>query len=181
MQDSTVDRTSPLESSPAQSEKHVPDYRQVWARAGGKVALHLLRKRLFQKWCIWRDAYHSFRGHIRTQSAIGLAAVSLGRHNHQGVRNVRTVARRLYTEKLLAIRPWADSQDVQIFLMGFDAGESWADCNREEESLGQMVARLSWLTPQNIDEINITLDMLKRLWYKSQYESPRLRNPSQSD
>jgi len=65
--------------------------------------------------------------------------------------------------------------------MGFDAGESWADCNTEEESLAQMAARLSWLTSQNIDEINITLDMLKRQWYKSQYESPRRRDASQSD
>lgn len=181
MQDSTLGCSSPLESSPAKSGTNVPDYKKVWARAGGKVVLRLLLERLGHRWCIWYEAARSFRGHICTQSAIGRTGLSLGPHSHQGGRNVRTVARGLYTRKLLATRPWADSQDVQMFLMGFDAGESWAFRNTEAESKDQMAARLSWLTSQNVDEINITLDMLKRQWYKSQYESPRHSNPSQSD
>ena len=48
---------------------------------------------------------------------------------HQYQTNIRTVARKHYTELLLATRPWADGEDLQIFLMGFDAGEQFASCS----------------------------------------------------
>jgi hypothetical protein len=38
----------------------------------------------------------------------------------------RTHARAEYTKALLAIHPWADTVDLEIFLMGFDAGEQWS-------------------------------------------------------
>lgn len=155
-------------------------YSEVARRTGLRNALRLLRENWAQKWCIWRDALRSCAGHIRTQSAIGRTAVGLGQHNHHGVRCARTVARRLYTEKLLAIRPWVDSQDLHIFLMGFDAGESWASCNTDSQSRNQISSRSSWLTSENLVEINNTLDMLKRQWYKSQYESATSTDPSQS-
>ena len=141
-------------------ETNVLRYREVASRAGLKVALRLFRENLGHRWCIWRDAFRSFRGHISTQSAIGLGAVSLGQWNHRGVRNVRTVARRRYTEKLLAIRPWADSQDLEIFLMGFDAGESWAGCNVGKQSQDQISARSSWLTSESVGEIHGTLEAI---------------------
>jgi hypothetical protein len=110
-------------------EKRGPRYIEVARLSGLRIALDLLRENLWQKLYIWRDAVCSFRGHIHTQSAKGRATVTFGPwfENHQGHlrRNKRTLARRLYTEKLLAIRPWVDSQDLQIFLMGFDAGEEW--------------------------------------------------------
>jgi len=155
-------------------------YSEVLRRTGLRNALRLFRENWVQRWCIWRDALRSCAGHIRTQSAIGHTAVGLGPHNHRTHRSVRTVARRLYTEKLLAIRPWADSQDLQTFLMGFDAGESWASCNTDTESRDQISVRSSWLTSENMAEINLTLDMLKRQWYKSQYESTRPTDPKQS-
>ena len=61
---------------------------------------------------------------MHTQSAIGQAGVPLGPHGHQGARNARTLVRSLYIEILLAIHPWADFQDLRLFLMGFDAGET---------------------------------------------------------
>jgi hypothetical protein len=36
------------------------------------------------------------------------------------------------------------------------------------------------VTAELAEQINITLDMLKRQWYKSQYESPRRRRASKS-
>lgn len=33
------------------------------------------------------------------------------------------MSRALYILKLRASRPWVDSQDCEIFLLGFDAGE----------------------------------------------------------
>jgi hypothetical protein len=100
---------------------------EVLRRVGLKVSLYLLRQHLSRSWCIWRDSFRSFRGHIRTQSAKGRATATFGAwfENHHGHlrANRRTAARREYTEKLRAIRPWVDSQDLEIFLMGFDAGE----------------------------------------------------------
>lgn len=130
MQEIKLEQTSSPKSHLLLAEKCVLRYREVLARAGARVLIQLLRERLVDKWCIWRDAFRSFRGHIRTQSAKGRATVTFGPwfENHQGHprRNLRTVARRIYTERLRAILPWADSQDLRIFLMGFDAGEKWA-------------------------------------------------------
>lgn len=58
-------------------------------------------------------------------------------------------------QRLLAILPWADSQDVEIFLMGFDAGDIWGESSRDilpkelipENSSG-------WITPEIQLEIN---------------------------
>jgi hypothetical protein len=88
-----------LASSHSSTEKHVLRYKEVVRRAGVAAALHLLRENLRHKMRIWHDAFRSFRGHIRTQSAIGQAGVRLGPHSHQGARNARTVVRSLYIEK----------------------------------------------------------------------------------
>jgi hypothetical protein len=171
---------TPASSRPS-TEKHVLRYSDVVRRVGLRVALRLFLENLRYGWCIWRDAFRSCYGHIRTQSAIGLPTVRLGPHGHRGARNARTLVRTIYTEKLLAIRPWADSQDLEIFLMGFDAGETWACDSQDRLYKEQIPETASWITPEIRREINNTLDMLKRQWYKSQYESARQPNPSQSD
>jgi hypothetical protein len=169
-------------ASRSSTEKYVLRYSEVARRAGLGAALHLLRENLSQTWCIWRTAFRSFHGHIRTQSAKGQATVRLGPHGHRGARNARTHVRTLYTQKLLAIHPWADLQDLEMFLMGFDAGETWASDSRDRLYREQIPeAESSWITPETAHEIHITLDMLKRQWYKSQYESPRHQDPSPSD
>lgn len=183
MQGIKAQEISPVSASSHPSdETHALRYREVAQRAGLGAALHLFRENLSQTWCIWRTAFRSFRGHIRTQSAKGQATVRLGPHSHRGARNARTLVRTLYTQKLLAIRPWTDLQDLEIFLMGFDAGETFAWDSRDrlyKEQIPEIQS--SWITPEIADEIHITLDMLKRQWYKSQYESSGHSNPSQSD
>ena len=105
---------------------------EVWRRAGTRYSLYLLRLSLLNRWCIARDAFRSFRGHIQIQFATGRAGVDLGplwERDSRGVSRqcIRTDARRLYIEKLSAIHPWVDGQDLRIFLMGFDAGEQYLD------------------------------------------------------
>jgi hypothetical protein len=165
----------------AQSGSYAP-YMELGRRAGLGFALRLFRDDLRQKLCIWRAAFRSLRGHIRTQSAKGQVAVRLGPHSYQGARDARTLVRTLYMQKLLAILPWADSQDLKIFLMGFEAGETFLADSSGKLSPEQLSAlESSWITPEIRSEIDNTLDMLKRQWYKSQYESARYSNPSQSD
>jgi hypothetical protein len=169
-------------SSHSSTENRGLSYKEVARRAGVGTALRLLRDDLSQTWCIWRTAFRSFRGHIRTQSAKGQATVRLGPHSSLGARDARTLVRTLYIQKLLAIREWADLQDLEMFLMGFEAGETFACDSRGrlyKEQLSEVES--SWITPEIAHEIHITLDMLKRQWYKSQYESTRPQNSSQSD
>jgi hypothetical protein len=42
---------------------------------------------------------------------------------------MRILARRRGIENLQAIHPWVDFQDLEIFLMGFDAGDQYASCS----------------------------------------------------
>lgn len=152
-----------LPSSDLSTEKRGLRHSEVARRAGIVAALHLLRENLSQRWYIWRTAFRSFGGHIRTQSAKGLATVRLGPHGHRGARNARTHVRTLYSQKLLAIHPWADLQDLEMFLMGFDAGETWASDSRDRLYTEQIPeVESSWITPETAHEIHITLDMLKR-------------------
>jgi hypothetical protein len=176
----TISQTST--SSHSSTENHDLGYMDIVRRAGVAAALRLLRDDLSQTWCIWRTAFRSFRGHIRTQSAKGLATMRLGPHSDLGARNARTLVRTLYIQKLLAIREWADLQDLEMFLMGFEAGETFACDSRDRLYPEQLSAfESSWITPEIRAEINNTLDMLKRQWYKSQYESAGFPNPNQSD
>lgn len=163
------------------TEAHALRYSEVLRRAGLRVFLQFLRENLGQQLRIWCESFRSFRGHIRTQSARHQVGVRLGPHGHLGARNARTLVRTLYIQKLSAIRPWVDSQDLEIFLMGFDAGEIWSYDSRDRLYKEQIAPDPSWVTPDIRGEINNTLDMLKRQWYKSQYESPRHSDPSQSD
>jgi hypothetical protein len=182
MQTITELRISPNSLASDDSIEKSAPYMELARRVGLRFAVRLLRSDLRHRLCICRDGLRSLRGHIRTQSAIGQVYVRLGPHSDQGARDARTLVRTLYIQKLLAIRPWADSQDLEMFLMGFEAGETFSDDSRDRLYPAQKSARASsWITPDIEQEIHSTLDMLKRLWYKSQYESPRQSSPSQSD
>jgi hypothetical protein len=154
--------TSLRESSPLPTEKYAPRYKEVLRRDGARALLHHVRTRLRDGLCIWFFAFRSFRGHIRTQSAKGRAMVHFGPafeslSNRSCQRNVRTIFRTLYTKKLLAtLLPWADTQDLEIFLMGFDAGEHWEIRRRAEGITAGIQSgshQDSWLTPEHNEAI----------------------------
>jgi hypothetical protein len=86
----------------------------------------------------WYAAFRSFRAHIRIQSATTGGRVDLGaafqvRGEHH-LPNARTDARAEGIERLLAIHPWADAVDLQMFLMGFDAGEEYGTYAQKQNS-----------------------------------------------
>jgi hypothetical protein len=90
---------------------------------------HVVGPLRWSKAYILLTALRSFRGHLRTQYAKGQVRVDLGSvfELHQGHprKNMRTLARRKSIEKLRATHPWVDFQDLEIFLMGFDAGDQF--------------------------------------------------------
>jgi len=154
VQDSTVERTASTLSFPRSIAKNVLRDREILSRIGARAFLHLLRERLLDRLCIWRAALGSLRGHIRSQSARGRAGVDFGpalvcQHSGHLCRNTRTIARILYTKKLLASLSWADSQDLEIFLMGFDAGEQWGIHNEGTVVEIRNQVKASWLTSED--------------------------------
>ena len=94
----------------------------------------------------------------------------------------RTDARSIGIQEIESRYPWASIVELQVFLEGFDAGERYglrtsgksAQVNAESSSASHSERCILRAHKQ------IPVDMLKRQWYKSQYESPRHRNPSQS-
>ncbi len=182
MQTATPLQTVPSSVSSPLLKGNRVRYIRYARQIGLGAALQLLLENLSCKWCICRDAFRSFLGHTRTQLAKGQVGFRIGPHCHREASNARTLCRTLYIQRLLATHPWADSQDVELFLIGFDAGDIWSESSRDilpKELIPESSSR--WITPEIRREINNTLDMLKRQWYKSQYESPRHSNPSQSD
>lgn len=134
-----------------------------WGFSRLRWKLYLIRKRLLNTMSIWSGASRSFRGHIQIQSSKELPSVGLGSElvrSHAGdLRvNTRSLARSIYTQKLLAIYPWADIVDLRIFLMGFDSGEQWTSHSPYTEG-GKQIAR-SWLDLMEkesgsvLDEVN---------------------------
>ena len=79
----------------------------------------------------WYAAFRSFRGRIRIQFAKEGARVHLGPsvQFREGCykANRRTLARAEGIEKLQATHRWVDIVDLQLFLMGFDAGEEYSN------------------------------------------------------
>jgi hypothetical protein len=94
------------------------------------AAFRLVGPRLWDRLYILLSSFQSFLGHLHTQLAKGRGSVTLGPsgefHSGSYRRNKRTLARTEGIGKLQATRPWVDSQDLEIFLMGFDMGEQWA-------------------------------------------------------
>jgi hypothetical protein len=84
--------------------------------------------------CRWYAAFRSFRGHIQFQFATSAVRVDLGPsvqfRNGYYRANARTLARAEGIEKLQATHRWVDIVDLQIFLMGFDAGEGYSKADR---------------------------------------------------
>ena len=158
--------TSSDKSFPHSNEARDQPHKKLhlaFSAAEARLHAQFFQKRLLQMWCIWRDSFRSFRGHISAQFSTDQVGVNLGPSlecNSLGhyQRNVRTVARKLYTERLLAtLLHRADTQDLQIFLMGFDAGESyseWATANKQHNVHSESA---SWLTSDVEREILETL------------------------
>jgi hypothetical protein len=96
MQAIKAQQISPSPVCPHSStETHALRYSEVLRRGGLRVFLQLLRENLVQRLRIWRGAFRSCRGHIRTQSATGQVGVHLGPHGHLGAINARTLVRTL--------------------------------------------------------------------------------------
>jgi hypothetical protein len=139
--------------------KRVRHYIELWQSAGTRYSVHLLRIVLLNRWCILRDAVCSLHGHIQTQFATGRAGVDLGpawERDSSGILCpcIRTVARRLYIEKLEAIHPWADGLDLQMFLAGFDAGEQYLSrIHGISEHTHSCEQRSSWVLPSILNPL----------------------------
>jgi hypothetical protein len=99
------------------------------------------------------------------------------------VRNERTNARALGIQEITSRYPATSTAPLEMFLAGFDKGEQFALGRGDKPA--QVVCESSVAShfqhcPNNTKH-DLTIDMLKRQWYKSQYESPRHQDPSQSD
>ena len=165
MQAITQQQTCPSSASSPLLKGNRIRYMKYARQVGLNATLGLLLENLNRRLHIFRDAFRSFRGHICTQSARGQVGFLLGPHCHREARNARTLCRTLYTQRLLATHPWADSQDVELFLLGFDAGDTYSQRSRDilpKELIPESSS--SWITPEMQREINNTLDMLKRQW-----------------
>jgi hypothetical protein len=110
-------------------------------------ALRMLGQQLWETLYILLSAMRSCLGHIRTQLAKDHRSVNLGQsfeNTSQSLRrNTRTLARKQGIENLLATYPWADYQDLEMFLTGFDAGEKWCLCNTASDTVQHPVPHSS--------------------------------------
>jgi hypothetical protein len=103
----------------------------AWAWRELRYLAFLLRSHLLGTMRRGKACFDSFRGHMAIQFATEPPSVDFGQAFERAPdgtyrEDTRTLARSEYTRGLLAIRDWADSGDLQMFLMGFDAGEQWA-------------------------------------------------------
>ena len=96
--------------------------------------------------------------------------------------NGRTDARSDGIRELKSRYPGANTLLLEVFLEGFDTGEQYAlhKQGKPEKVICYSSVASHFQSCQNNPKKQIDLDMLKRHWYKSQYESLGLRNPSQS-
>jgi hypothetical protein len=93
----------------------------------------------------------------------------------------RTDARSAGTQEIESRYPWANIVELQMFLEGFDMGEQFARRTSGKSAQVNVEASSTSHSERCIlqAKTKIPIDMLKRLWYKSQYELPRFRNPRQ--
>jgi len=121
---------------------------ELWRVYGARGSLLLFQEFLARTQCIWYMSFRSFLGHIQSQTSKGLL-VDFGPSSEPGQNDAaseRTIARSLYTRMLQATFPYVDSQDLRIFLMGFDAGEQWDAHGRIPQSELSGNDYSSWLT-----------------------------------
>jgi hypothetical protein len=94
------------------------------------VASHLLDKYVWRKSYTLFSELRNFLGSLHIQLAIDRLFVNYGPKLESdpqvSERNRRTLARMKGIRNLLAIYPYVTHQNVEIYLMGFDAGEQWA-------------------------------------------------------
>jgi hypothetical protein len=86
---------------------------------------------------IWCASIRSCFGHIRSQSSKAISFEMIGsttvwdQESRTYRSNPSAIARILYTKMLSAtFWDWADTIDLRMFLMGFDAGEQWTRCTQ---------------------------------------------------
>jgi hypothetical protein len=96
------------------------------------------------------------------------------------VRNGRSNARSVGIQELKSRYPWANTVELEMFLEGFDKGERFAlgKSDKPASVVCESSVASHFQTCPNNPRRNLDIDMLKRQWYKSQYESPERRNPS---
>lgn len=175
-----------LSSSQPSTAHHDSPSIGFWGWLSTVSRLRLARFYLVGTWRICNAAIRSCYGHIRLQSPTEIFRVGTGSAFVQGPDqslqpNIHTLARACYIEMLSATLDWADIVDFRTFLMGFDAGEQWTHHTQGSEQQ-TAIEPLTWVSSnKKALEKHSALDMLKRQWYKSQYESPRHQDPSQSD
>lgn len=95
-------------------------------------------------WRIWCLSLRSLRGHIEMQLSTERLAVDLGPAwdklpDGSYRENTRTAVRSRCVEVLLARHPWVDSVDLQMFLMGLDAGAELSALSAQTRSDGTCI------------------------------------------
>jgi len=142
----------PEQAAVQSSSTSCPDVGQSRDRQRPRVALsdlegrwlaawHLTRTAVLRwvtrnarRWYTLRSVVCNVRGHIQALRAIEHQSVDLGpavQRSPDGrlLPCSRTVAHSCGIRSLETKYPWADLVDVQVFLLGFDAGARWADSN----------------------------------------------------
>ncbi len=127
--------SSPSFSQPLASG-HVLQHKLFLAWRETRHQLSRLRSHLLDTIYITSASFGSFLGHIRIRLATRPPSVDCGQAfqltpdgNYQ--EDIRTIARSKYIKQILAIYPWAETVDLQIFLHGFDAGEHWTSYSKD--------------------------------------------------
>jgi hypothetical protein len=180
-----------------QSAEPAPSHTQVESHAPSSNMLSgvsALRNKVVRLvLCVRRLVYalrwsgRSFLGHTRFLLATKYWSVDLGLAyerlpNGCLIHNRRTSARSSGIEELQLRYPWATTVHKLMYLEGFDKGERFSlhteDISRTVVCESSVASHFK--TCPNNRRRNLDVDMLKRQWYKSQYESPRQPNSSKS-